>query len=98
MTEILVALVAGLAIMLFGKKLGKDAEKKKQWKQKMDDFTGGHKETESELSTRESVEEDQLSRTRDELEEILDEEEPEPIDDLDDAIARFNERNSGSND
>lgn len=89
MNEILIAIVAAVALLAFGKAAGKSAEKKKQWKRELDKFTADHEVKDKELTEDERVLDANLAEARNKLEEI-EANEPTPIDSLDDAISRFN--------
>ncbi len=88
-TELIVAAVGALLLFLFGRAKGKQGEKKRRWKQDMKEHTEQHEVQGEEFSSQEAISEAVLETTKRKLKE-LENAEPAPITDLDDAIARFN--------
>ena len=92
-TELIVAAVGALLLFFFGRAKGKQGEKKRRWKQDLKEHTEAHVVEEGVISSQEAVSEAILKATKRKLKD-LENAEPTPITDLDDAIDRFNASSS----
>lgn len=88
MIEVILAVLAALALYLLGKAKGIKKEQRAQWKALLKEFTASHTAEDEELTAAERVAETSLADALNKLEEI-EANEPSPIDSLDDAISRF---------